>query len=323
MVLVLITVSQGFLFLQQTQGFTDKRTPESQALPSLFDMASSQLPSLFSIRNSPGKGLGVYATARIPSGTLILREFPAMTSRYLASAEDPTRFEDYRDILSQFHDLNAETRRQILGLQIAKHAPGVLTHLRTLSEQGHILPMAVFFSNSLVYIASPPPSSSSAPTSTVPGNLSAKRGLYPWASRLNNSCDPNVLHDISSADGVLYCVAARDIEEGDELCISYVGAYLTHEARQMHFRTLWDFTCGCPRCLGSLGVSAVEDGLEIPEIGIFDEVFTQEDRIAVAAPAVNLDLSELWSWIALQLRRISEFLGPGESVAVYFPYVPP
>ncbi|KAH7027278.1 uncharacterized protein B0I36DRAFT_364506 [Microdochium trichocladiopsis] len=260
---------------------------------------SSKIAPFFTIRNSPGKGLGVFAATAISPGQVVLQESQVIHCKYLARPDDPRQFEQHRNVLGQWNDLPSNLRTHLAALHVAEDAPGARAYLRTFTQREHAHPLAIFYSNSHIYI-----------------DIESKprRGLFPLASRINNSCEPNLLHDITS-DGVINCVAIRDIDAGEELTISYVGSYLTNEARKKHFRGLWDFECDCPRCAGRLRLPQTT---ELPGIGTFGDVFTAEDLQKSLSPPGGIDLRELWSWMALQLARIKYFQENGHVSRLYF-----
>jgi hypothetical protein len=74
-------------------------------------------------------------------------------------------------------------------------------------------------------------------------------GVWPAASYFNHSCDPNV-HKRREGRKWIFC-ARRDVDAGEELCISY----LSGEERNMRrgqrldrLKKFWGFECGCERC---------------------------------------------------------------------------
>ena len=67
------------------------------------------------------------------------------------------------------------------------------------------------------------------------------------ASFFNHSCDPNALISVGETHAVSF-VAARDIAEGEEVCISYVATDLPHGERQHIFQHKYGFECECPVC---------------------------------------------------------------------------
>lgn len=74
--------------------------------------------------------------------------------------------------------------------------------------------------------------------------------LYPEASYFNHSCSPNIAKKRVGA--VWEFRALRDIEEGEQCCITYLGGDeedLTMAARRARLRVHWGFQCMCERCL--------------------------------------------------------------------------
>lgn len=75
--------------------------------------------------------------------------------------------------------------------------------------------------------------------------------MYSSACKMNHSCDPNVViiyRDRQWGDPlVAHCIAIRDIEEGEELCISYIDLDQPYEKRQESLAN-YGFQCYCVRC---------------------------------------------------------------------------
>ncbi|KAI0434306.1 hypothetical protein F5Y09DRAFT_337777 [Xylaria sp. FL1042] len=63
---------------------------------------------------------------------------------------------------------------------------------------------------------------------------------YPDVAKFNHDCRPNVHYRI--ADAVITAVAARDIQEGEELAISYIDIFLPSRKRKERIRS-WGFEC--------------------------------------------------------------------------------
>ncbi|KZT00270.1 SET domain-containing protein [Laetiporus sulphureus 93-53] len=82
-------------------------------------------------------------------------------------------------------------------------------------------------------------------------NLEAHGGLYVFHSHLNHSCDPSisVRHlEQRTALARVSLIAKKDIEPGEELCITYVNPGLPLEQRRREIME-WGFgVCQCRRC---------------------------------------------------------------------------
>jgi hypothetical protein len=71
---------------------------------------------------------------------------------------------------------------------------------------------------------------------------------YPTIALMNHSCDPNV--EWRSADGTnkIQVYALRDIQQGEEIFISYIDQSLPKDERQRMLTDLYGFACTCARC---------------------------------------------------------------------------
>jgi len=70
--------------------------------------------------------------------------------------------------------------------------------------------------------------------------------MYPSASYFNHSCDPNV--EKVREGRVVRFVTSRDVQEGEELCISYGHTERELEERRKVLKEWWGFDCDCSRC---------------------------------------------------------------------------
>ncbi|KAL6706955.1 Histone-lysine N-methyltransferase set-6 [Coniothyrium glycines] len=75
-------------------------------------------------------------------------------------------------------------------------------------------------------------------------------GCWPAASYFNHSCGPNI--DKQREGRVWHFRAGRDIEKGEELCITYLSGEerkLSRGKRMLTLKNNWGFDCGCQRCV--------------------------------------------------------------------------
>lgn len=76
-------------------------------------------------------------------------------------------------------------------------------------------------------------------------------GIWPNASFFNHSCQPSV---IMSREGERYVFRSwplRVVKEGEELCISYLGAEenkMSLTERKLKLKNGWGFDCMCTKC---------------------------------------------------------------------------
>jgi hypothetical protein len=79
---------------------------------------------------------------------------------------------------------------------------------------------------------------------------------------MNHSCSPNVVILYRTHEWgeplVAHVVALRDIEEGEELCISYIDADIPYEARREALAN-YGFSCNCIKCERERNGDEVED----------------------------------------------------------------
>jgi SET and MYND domain-containing protein len=83
-------------------------------------------------------------------------------------------------------------------------------------------------------------------------------GVWPEASFFNHSCQPNVAKRRVGRTWQFW--AARDLECGEELLISYLGGDENdlNQTERRHRLRSWGFDCSCSRCLAETDESCVE-----------------------------------------------------------------
>lgn len=84
--------------------------------------------------------------------------------------------------------------------------------------------------------------------------------LFPHASYFNHSCQPNLT---KTRDGRTWQFrTTRDVSEGEELCITYLGgaeAELTLEQRRSRLSVTWEFECCCRKCKEDAAAALLEE----------------------------------------------------------------
>lgn len=76
-------------------------------------------------------------------------------------------------------------------------------------------------------------------------------GLYKLQSKLNHSCLPNAEIRFDNGDNVLAVRALKDINEGEEICISYISCCKldkSRHSRQKYLMEQYLFVCDCLKC---------------------------------------------------------------------------
>ncbi|KPA77303.1 hypothetical protein ABB37_07192 [Leptomonas pyrrhocoris] len=72
--------------------------------------------------------------------------------------------------------------------------------------------------------------------------------LYPQSSYFNHSCSPNMGRRNVRKSRNIEFFAARNIEKGEPLCISYIDLKLPAVERKRKLRATYSFDCTCIRC---------------------------------------------------------------------------
>ncbi|RFU27434.1 hypothetical protein B7463_g8900, partial [Scytalidium lignicola] len=218
------------------------------------------LSPIYKVIPSPGRGLGAFAITPIPRGTKIIIEEP------LVSVELPKIVpgQGYRivdmvnDLEFSFENLSVEEQEQYLDLH--EH--------RFPSEQDQSKLLTIFRSNAY--------------------NTGNNRvGLFPRIARINHSCKPNCGNYWSEQMGHRVIFAAVDIEEGEELTVSYIPLLKPASERKSRLGQ-YGFTCDCIACQ-----SRESDHTRIKISKLFDSLENIPDVVTKKAAARTKTLVDL------------------------------
>jgi hypothetical protein len=189
------------------------------------------------LREVPGKGQGLIATRRILKGTRILSEAPI-----IKVPEDITDSPALRaSIRKQVDKLTLDQRKAFLAM--CNIYPGDAT------------------SQSLGIIR----------TNALP--MDDGSGIFLVACRINHACDNNAQKGWNEGIKQHTVHALRDIEEGEEITITYLGVLNNRRTRQEALREKFKFNCTCHLCSLPPNLSAESDRR-------LDEILDLDDRIA-------------------------------------------
>eukprot|EP01065_Artemidia_motanka_P016598 TRINITY_DN20229_c0_g1_i1.p1 TRINITY_DN20229_c0_g1~~TRINITY_DN20229_c0_g1_i1.p1 ORF type:complete len:263 (+),score=39.47 TRINITY_DN20229_c0_g1_i1:83-871(+) len=90
-----------------------------------------------------------------------------------------------------------------------------------------------------------------------------RRALFDFGSRFNHSCRPNATARARScgdeSEAQLRIVAGRDLQEGEEIEISYLAEGLSGECRRQRLREKWGFECSCAMCAEDCAAASEDD----------------------------------------------------------------
>lgn len=212
------------------------------------------------VRDSLHGGRGFFSSTRIPSGTLLLVEYPSASitdvdlaqSCYSGTDGGDTLAlvericcawsDDLEKCLRGLHPLrskcfdaipntagNAELIRKLVKVLPSDMDPLHVIRAVELNSIGfYTFPELVSYDDHLRYLSG--------------------TGLYMAGSMFNHSCSPNVMH--YAIGDVMFFRSLRDIEPNEELFISYIGSDLLHETKSIRseFLSGRDFDCNCDKC---------------------------------------------------------------------------
>lgn len=179
------------------------------------------------MRPSAGKGFGVFATKLITRGTQIIVEEPLVSVAMpeMVAGKGFKMMDMLSDLETKFQALSSEQQADFLQLHDFRFASE--------DKQSHLL--TIFRSNAF--------------------NTGDKHvGLFPKIARINHSCRPNSGNWWSEKQGHRVIYAALDIQEGEEITVSYIPLLKKSSERQQRLGQ-YGFTCDCPACQSEPGES--------------------------------------------------------------------
>ncbi|CCX06260.1 hypothetical protein FPQ18DRAFT_354171 [Pyronema domesticum] len=212
------------------------------------DRESNSAPILYQQAAIPGKGIGMLATSPIASGSLIIAETPLFivpsNIRDCAVMATPA-LKSY--VLTAVSRLTKPQQSAFLSLHNAQ--------VRSTSEL--------------------PPFLSIISTNAFGLGIDAtKSGVFETCSRFNHSCVPNANFVWNEGGQKLEVRAVEDIQEGEEILLSYLGSKLAMAdrlERQQSLRLRYGFQCQCAAC-GLDAPEAAADNLLRAEAKRLDEL---------------------------------------------------
>ena len=135
-------------------------------------------------------------------------------------------------------------------------------------------------------------------------------GIFPMTCMMNHSCTPNTEHHFELAIGKppqLVMRALQDIEEGTELCYSYVPLFQSTAVRGNLLRKAYSFDCSCRRCSecsNNFFSEALCDRLYPVDSGIDGIIAEPGEQAAAATTAATRLLKEIEVCIGLSTKPL-------------------
>jgi hypothetical protein len=218
------------------------------------ERAVASAENLYAIKSIPGRGQGLVATSRIHKGARILSE----ASIFKVPRDEPNLQVVESVIIKQLKSLDRDQQRAFFALHNAygkRHSP-FLGIART-----NVLPL---------------------------GSEAREGGLFLEASRINHSCRHNAQNTWNANIGCLTVHALRDIEEGQEITITYLSCTTPYAERQRFLQEKFIFDCKCELC-SLLPAQREESDLRLSKIRSIDEAIGDLDEI-ISDPKIGLHL---------------------------------
>ncbi|KAJ5351535.1 hypothetical protein N7452_000509 [Penicillium brevicompactum] len=176
---------------------------------------------LIEVRESDGKGLGVFAKCDIPQGTRVISEPPLLE----VSLED----RDANMILAAFKQLPLPQQEQYLALH-EYAAEGFKRGIE--AEVGQLWEEIPELDRKVLSIWAP----------------NAFINVFLLAARINHSCLPNLQYGWHPELKHQTFHAVCDIPAGTELTVSYIGPINGNKMQRQEELKDWGFTCSCVVC---------------------------------------------------------------------------
>lgn len=171
------------------------------------------MDSVYTVRASPGEGLGCFASTTILPGTLILSETP------LFSVAEPR---SNSAVVSAFASLDDSQKTQYLSLYAQK-----TYKLKENGEEEEARVIDIFNSNAW--------------------QTGSKTSICPLAARFNHSCIPNASFAFNPLTGKITIHAIVPIPSDTQIKLSYERPYQTTLSRRAKLSS-YGFICACPAC---------------------------------------------------------------------------
>ncbi|KAK7946933.1 uncharacterized protein PG986_011254 [Apiospora aurea] len=230
---------------------------EAQRPPYLIDCAT--FSRLVEVRDSPGRGKGLFTTQAVAAGNILLCEKASGYSCYKVQDNTAPSTPTYMDINKSLVGVSTDVLTHLV--QRLRHNPESVAEFSTLysgeyktgPEQFNVPPESMVDGQLLVDVFHVAKvlalNGMKAPKTSkdefFKGGEKISCGLWPKASFLNHSCLPNCR--CSFIGDMLILRATRDLPAGSELEISYLGDPTAPLGREKLMR-IWGFACRCALC---------------------------------------------------------------------------
>jgi len=177
-------------------------------------------------------GMGTFATKRIPTNTVLLKEKPH-------ALDEPRSSEYIYKLIRRLLD-NPDTKPKLESLVPLKIDP---------SDEPHIPPYSEMEEGHRKYLSDLTPDQMRLMHAKIMRNwfsLGDRAGILFTGTRMNHSCDPNVRYSMDGDHMVFR--TARPIQKNEEIFDSYINGQLPYDERQRELQRRYGFRCACDKC---------------------------------------------------------------------------
>jgi len=218
-----------------------------------------------------GGGGGMVAAQHIPPGMIVTKDSPLMkvTGEELGVSDvcskdgDITAKYDKRHAIvkKHFDQLSAQDQSAVLELEDTQtNNKLVRAMVDRFYKDGEIkVPWSTLYSSTSVQADTVVPEIQDGAgfkspegvfaTNCLPVGYREELGLFPIISRFNHSCVNNAVYRWSDAHNSQVVMATRDIECGEEICVSYFECKFQQRSQRQHRTVMsWGFKCQCDAC---------------------------------------------------------------------------
>lgn len=130
------------------------------------------------------------------------------------------------------------------------------------------------------------------------GSTLKDSGIFSTGSRFNHSCLPNMCYSWQEESNTCLFHAACEIEQGQELTLSYISAYMPTDMRQQVLMGRYKFECMCYSCSLDTQARAVSDARRC-RMCLLDKKLAHLLNSASSAIVVDLSIE-----LALELSKL-------------------
>ncbi len=237
------------------------------------------IPAKYEMRELPGKGMGLIATAHIRRGEPIMANTASLMIDYRAFTE--LTKPQYKALQAHAVD-NLPAAHRALVLNLSTHSSSPLPHIERVDR----------IAATNCFDIDPDDSDTDQHNSFFV--------LFPSIARINHECRPNAEYVYDAATLSQAVNAARDILPGEELSLSYINPLMPRAQRLAKLKRNWGFDCGCASCTLSRARGEESDA-RIAQIGKLNDELRDWGKDSRACPEmaellVSLyDMENLWT----------------------------